>query len=789
MKYSTGCNIKKFVNSMTLQQKIALQATLTAITSEPISELGIPAMCIADGVTGISYLQVYLDRIHTLTQEAPCTGILLPGGEEEEDRMIDEVLRDPDKTYQTAQKGTLKYEIAKILVEMKPRGQEPTCFPSGVVLGSTWNPELVKECGTDVGREMAIFGVDVVLGPNVDIQRDPLCGRGYECYSEDPFLVGEIGSSFIRGMQSTGVAACAKHFAANNQETNRNSINALISERALREIYLRGFESAVKDGGVKSIMMAYNKVNGVHCAESSRFMKDIIRDDWGFEGCIVSDWGAAKDEPISIKAGMDLILPARRCDIEKAIADGEMSEEDLDRCVVRILQMYESLNGMTGRPDPSEYNDSAAVKCVYDCIVDGAVLLKNDGVLPLEHGTKTIFWGKRSKQMIDCGGGSTQVFTKKSSSVLERAKVVNGSENCFYEEMAEGAEAFIYTAAYPGHEDMDHTCLLFEHEDRVKIAKLLRQAKENGLKTIVVLNTAGPVDMRDWLRYADAVLCVYLPGCEGGNAVSDMIYGIAAPGGRLSQTFPVKYEDTPACINFPGENGVVNYGEGIFVGYRYYDKKGITPAFSFGHGLTYTTFEMNTQVTAFSVSSDENLQIDIPVTVRNTGKRTGSEVVQLYVGQSRSYVQKPIHELKGFRKLLLNPGEEKTVTITLNNNSFRHYDEDHGGWCIEPGDYTIYIGHSSTELPITIPVRVTGDNPYGIGGHTSINKIAQNNYAIECLCRIVPDFRERLPQFLHEFDKEPLIEVYDSIMHEYYINPIQGSIMFKAACKNMNEKK
>ncbi len=787
MKYTDGCNIEEFVKSMTLQQKIALQATLTEITSQAMPELGIPEMCIADGATGFNYLQAFLDRASRIKLKAQRTGVYPPDYDAliDSNKMMDEILADVDKSYATAEKGTVRYEISKGLFEMKPGGQDPTCFPSGVVLGSTWNPDLVYQCGKYVGMEMDAFGVDVVLGPNVDIQRDPLGGRAYECYSEDPYLVGRIGTAYIKGLQSTGIAACAKHFAVNNQETDRHTINAVVSERALREMYLRGFEDAVKDGGVKSIMMAYNKVNGVHCAENTRFMQDIIRGEWRFDGCIVSDWGAAHNEPVSIKAGIDLILPSRCCDIEKAIADGELSEEDLDRCVVQIIKMYASVNGMTGR-DLDKYNDAATMKNVYDCAVDGAILLKNEGVLPLKTATKTVFWGRRTKTPIECGGGSTQIFTKKTSSILERSKEINGVENCFFEDFSRDAEVLVYTVAFPGQESSDHSNMLIEHDDRKKIIRMLNKAKEHGMKTVVVLNTAGPVDMRDWVDNADAILCVYIPGCEGGKAAADIIYGAASPGGRLAQTFPVKYEDTPTCINFPGYNGVVNYGEDIFTGYRYYDFKGIAPLFPFGYGLTYTTFEISSSAKQFTFDADNGYPVKVPVTVKNTGCRSGSEVVQLYISHKRPYVLKPIRELQGFAKVYLEPGEEKTVEIILDRKSFRYYDSSHGGWCLEPGDYILYIGRSSRDFAIELPVKVTGTSPYGIGAHTIIDEIAEIPHAVKCMCEIIPDFAERLPEILQDFGGEPLREVYYSIMSDYYLNPIHGATVFNSACLKMN---
>ena len=789
MKYTRGCDIEQFIREMTLEQKIDLEATLTSIMSKAMPELGIPAMCIADGATGINYLQVYLDRLQQLTREAPKTTVLNLDAKEESNENIEElILRGYDDIYEKGDDGSMKYKISKMLVEMKPGGKDPTAFPSGVVFGSSWNPESVSACAKQVGVEMANYGVDVVLGPNVDIQRDPLCGRGYECYSEDPFLVGTIAAAFIKGMQSAGVAACAKHFCVNNQEANRNRINTVVSERALREVYLKGFEAAVKEGHTKSIMMAYNKVNGTHCAENPWLMKDILRDEWGYEGCIVSDWGAARNEPQSIRAGLDMVLPQRRGDIKKAIADGELTEEELDRCVRNILHMYEDLRGFTGRPDPNLYDDKEAVQSVYDSIVDGAVLLKNEGnVLPFAKDTKTVVWGKRSKKLIDCGGGSTQIFTRKTSDVYSTVQGIVGEDNCAFESWFEGAQALVYTASYPGHEHTDNLSLQIEHEDRKKIRGVLAEAKAKGLKTAVVLNTAGPVDMRDWIEYADAVISIHLAGCEGGHAAADMLFGLADPAGRLAQTWPVKYADAPSMLNFPGYNGTVNYGEDIFVGYKYYDKKQIAAAYPFGFGLSYTSFAVTADTSALVMKDAEDAAVIVPVTVKNTGSRRGAQVVQLYVGQDRPHVLKPVRELKGFAKVFLEPGEEKKVEIAIKRDALRYFDAEHGGWVVDPGEYTVYVGLSSAEFIAEIPMQVEGESIYGIGAHTLIDQIAEIPCAMECMIEIIPDFAERLPKFLEDFKGEPLAEVYDSIMEQYYINPIQGMSRFQMACRKMNQ--
>lgn len=788
MKYTRGCDLHAFIAELTLEQKIDLQATATSIMTKAMPELNLPAMCIADGATGISYLQVYLDRLQQITREIPKTSILNLEVQEELNENIEEaVLRNYNDIYAAGDDGSIKYQLSKALVEMMPGGCDPTTFPSGVVLGSTWDPELVARCAKAVGEEMAMYGVDVVLGPNVDIQRDPLCGRGYECYSEDPHLVSKIAAAFITGLQSAGVAACAKHFAVNNQESNRQRVNTIVSERALREIYLRGFEAAVQEGKTRSIMMAYNKVNGEHCAENAWLMKTILRDEWGFEGCVVSDWGAARNEPVSINAGMDMILPQRNWDLKKAIEDGLTTEDELDRCVYNILKMYEDLLGFTGRPDPDTYTDDAARQVVYDVITQGAILLKNDGALPLSADMPVAVWGKRSLDLIDCGGGSTQVFTKKTTRVLDRVQEIVGSENCRFEELGDETRALLYTVAYPGHEHTDNLSLQIEHEDRKKIVSVLKAAKERGIRTIVALNTAGPVDMREWIDYADAVFCVYLPGCEGGRAIADLTFGIASPGGRLTQTFPLRYEDTPTCLNFPGYNNVVTYGEDIFVGYRYYDKKKVVPAYPFGYGLSYTEFTISADPAPLTLSADPNDETAVTVRVKNIGSRAGSEVVQLYVGQNKPHVLKPVRELLAFHKVTLQPGDETTVTLPIRRADLRYFDAEHGGWVIDPGAYTVYVGRNSADFAAEISMEVAGRSIYGIGAHSTINEIAALPYACDCLVELMPDFMERLPGYLRDFDGESLAEVYDSVMSEYYINPIQAMSRFEQTCRKMNE--
>lgn len=737
-------DIDPVVKSMTLDEKICMLREASAIFTDPIEELNIPGVCLADGVTGINFAQVLIDEI---TKPAVDT----ESGEDSINinkvgnmmALMEEVLTDPDIVLKTEPKGSMAYRVAKRLCDMRPKGEEPTCFPSGVLYGASWSEETAYEGGKALGQEMDAYGVDVVLGPNVDIQRDPLGGRSYECYSEDPYLVGKIASTFIKGIQSNGIAACAKHFAANNQETNRSELNTIVSERALREIYLRGFEDAVKEGGVKTIMSALNKINGVPCTDNEWLLKKILREEWGFEGFVVSDWGAVRNKPKAIKAGNDMILqgPQDMTEVYRAVDESQLSIEDIDFCVKNILRTITTLNCFTGR-DADKYSSDTSVSAAYRGVVEGSVLLKNDDALPIKPGSKTVFWGKRSNNLIECGGGSTQVYTKRTSSILGRAVEINGTDNCFFEEYPENAEYFIYTVGSPGHEGADLNEMDIEPEDRSKLDEVLKRAKSQGMKTVVVLNVAGPVDMRRWIDYADAILCIFIPGCEGGNAAADMLFGIEEPAGRLPLTFPKKYLDTPTWINFPGSNNAVMYGEDIYVGYRYYDKKGIEPQFPFGHGLGYTTFEIYPEVIDLTFDAEKEESVSVPVRVKNTGNRRGSTVVQLYVSHLKPTLSKPVKELKGFKKVCLSGGDETTVIINLHKKDFASFDPALGAWTVEPGKYEILVGFSSADIKFKIAADVLAKNPYAIGPDTPFGEVMKNKAAKELILQAVPELSD-----------------------------------------------
>ena len=773
VKLNSEKDIDAVVASMTTAEKLRLVGAQTTIYSGSVEELGIPAMCLADGATGINLGQVLIDGDVRLAPELRGTAI---GG-------LFGRLDGAKRLLEQAEEGSGQHQLLSTVLSYYPQGEDPTSFPSGVNVGATWSPEEACRMGQALGNEMYACGVDVILGPNVEIQRDPLCGRAYECFGEDPYLVGKIAAAEVQGIQSQGVAACLKHFALNNQETDRNIIDTHVSQRAKREIYFKGFETAIKEGGALSVMSAYNKVDGKHCAENKELLTDILRDEWGFKGCVVSDWGAVHDEAAALTAGNDLVLPGPKPmkDAEKALQDGTLTEEALDNCVKNILYMLVHLNVFHGRKE-QEFSIENSRKAAYDTVVAGSVLLRNEGVLPLKSGAPLSLWGKRSREPLAYGGGSTEVPSEYMTNLWDRAVSVNGADNCSFEEYTSNG-TLIYVAGEKGQEGADIPSMDVETEDAQRLPVVLREAKARGLKTVVVLNVAGPVDMRAWLPHADAVLCIFLPGCEGGRAAADMIFGLEAPAGRLPMSFPVKYTDTPTWINFPGKYGHVTYGEGIYVGYRYYDRKEIKPQFPFGHGLTYTAFSVEMERQEFGFDLNEDKALRIPVTVTNTGDRQGAEVVQLYLSQNTPTLRKPVKELKAFQKVYLEPGETKIVELKLERDAFNSWDPGKNGWTAEPGEYKLLIGRSSEEIIFACPLRVTGTNPYAMGADTPLATVLTNPEAASPLFREVPVLGELIENdFTLRF--RPLGPVLDAAL----IRQIPDAVAAKAAAKEIYEK-
>jgi beta-glucosidase len=595
------------------------------------------------------------------------------------------------------------------------------CFPAGCGTAASFNRELLTEMGAVLGNECQAEGVSVLLGPAVNIKRSPLCGRNFEYYSEDPVVTSQIAAAFIKGVQSKNVGVSIKHFLANNQETRRMSVSVEVDERTMREIYLAAFEGAVREQKPWTVMNSYNRVNGTYAGESKKYMTDILRGEWGFDGYVMSDWGAVNNRVANLKAGMDLEMPSSGGQndklIKEAVKNGSLEESVLDTAVERILNIvfrFEENRDKTAYFDLDK--DHEAARAVAE---ETIVLLKNDGVLPLKESAKVAFIGKYAKKPRYQGGGSSHINSHKITSALDMAA---GNPNISYAqgfideedrvdeallaeavELAKGAEAAVIFAGLPDS---------FESEgfDRVHMRmpecqnELIKQVAQVQKNVIVVLHNGSPVEM-PWINEVKGVVEAYLGGQAVGSAQYDILFGKVNPSGKLPETFPLKLEDNPSYLNFPGEGDRVEYKEGIFVGYRYYDKKKMEVLFPFGYGLSYTSFDYsNLRVSADRIKDTDTVTVLVDIT--NTGRVPGKEAVQLYIGDKESSVIRPVKELKDFAKVSLEPGETKTVSFRLSKRSFAYYNTAINDWYVETGEFDIMIGKSSRDIVLTKEIHV-----------------------------------------------------------------------------------
>lgn len=613
-------------------------------------------------------------------------------------------------------------DLNTMITESEPA----TCFPVAVALAASWDRDLLYDMGQVLADEAIALGVDVLLGPGINIKRSPLCGRNFEYFSEDPVLGGEMSAALINGIQSKGIGTSLKHFAVNNQETRRYTVDAVVDERTLHEIYLTGFEIAVKKSQPWTIMCAYNAVNGEYCSHHSYLLTDILRDQWGYEGFVVSDWGAVVDRVNGIQAGLELEMPGpsphRTQAVVDAVESGELSITHLDRSVERLLKIilraHETPKGHTDF-DIDEHH-AIARKVAAECIV----LLKNDdNTLPLTGDEQLAVIGKAAAQPSYQAGGSSHINSTKVDPALdflkERAEVqyVVGDESMDIQQghideavtVAKSADVAVLFMALPGSiesEGYDRDSLTLTAQ---QVALIKAVAAVNS-RTVVVLSNGSAVDMRDWINDVAAVVESWLPGQAGAGAVVDVLYGDVNPSGKSTETFPLQLSDTPAYLNFPGERDTVNYGEGLYVGYRGYDALERDALFPFGFGLSYTQFEYsNLQVSASEFGLGDTLEITLDVT--NTGQVAGKEVVQLYVHDVESRLPRPLKELKAFAKVALDAGETKQVTMTLNDRAFSYYDPKYSGWIADAGDFDILVGSSSADIHLTQRVHLTQGTP------------------------------------------------------------------------------
>ena len=600
-------------------------------------------------------------------------------------------------------------------------GSNPaTCFPTASSLASSWNVSLARRVGEALGVETQAEEVAVLLGPGVNIKRSPLCGRNFEYFSEDPALAGVLGTAFVQGVQSQGVGTSVKHFAANNQETDRVRVSADVDERTLREIYLPAFERIVKEAQPWTVMCSYNRLNGTHTSQDPWLLTTVLRDEWGFDGLVVSDWGAVHDRVAAVAAGLDLEMPPQLGWSDVAITDavrsGELDEAVLDVAVARVLRLVD--RATTGARPGTTVDYEAHHALARVAAREGAVLLKNDdAVLPLalSSGQTVAVIGEFARTPRYQGAGSSQVNPTHLDVPLDelRAAVPDGVEVTFHPGDGDEAVAlagaadvavlFLGLAAEDESEGFDRSHMDLPAE---QVDLLHRVAAVND-RVVVVLANGSAVLTSGWEQDAGAILECWLSGQAAGGAVADLLLGVANPSGRLAETIPVSLEQTTAYLNFPGDSGHVRYGEGLFVGYRGHDAKQEAVSYPFGHGLSYTTFAYDVPTVDVAGShAAGDLVVTVTCRVTNTGDRAGQEVVQLYVEDVEASVARPVRELKAFTKLDLAPGESADAVLVLTSRDFSFWSETVRDWVLEAGEFVLHVGASSRDLRTSATVKV-----------------------------------------------------------------------------------
>ncbi|MHA7132684.1 glycoside hydrolase family 3 C-terminal domain-containing protein [Oerskovia turbata] len=600
-----------------------------------------------------------------------------------------------------------------------------TCFPPAVALGSSWDAELARRVGQALGVESSIEDVAVILGPGLNIKRSPLCGRNFEYFSEDPIVSGVMGAALVQGTQSTGVGTSLKHFAANNQEHDRMRSSSDVDPRPLREIYLRGFQRVVQDAQPHTVMCSYNRVNGVFASEDPFLLTRVLRDEWGFEGLVVSDWGAVNDRVAALAAGLDLEMPssggATDAQIVAAVRDGSLDEAVLDASAARVARLarrWEAAPRVAGPLDVDAHHALAR-----EVAGRSIVLLRNEGgLLPLAPERSVALVGAFVDQPRYQGAGSSMINPTRMDSVADeiagkaRDGAVSRAQGFTLDGSGDAAALRAEAVALAAESDVAVVFLGLpaadesegydrEHIDLPAVQlDLLDAVLAANPRTIVVLSN-GSVVALPFADRAPAILEGWLLGQAGGGAIADVLYGDVNPSGKLTETIPARLEDTPAFLNFPGEDGHVRYGEGLFVGYRWYDARRIEVTFPFGHGLSYTTFGYGDAVATVGADGD----VEVRLTVANTGDRAGREVVQVYTGLASAAVQRPERELKAFAIVALEPGESREVVLTVRRSDLAYWHARADRWVVEGGEYTVDVAASSRDVRSSTTVAVDGD--------------------------------------------------------------------------------
>ncbi len=667
-------------------------------------------------------------------------------------------------------KALKRFDIEPIMLSDGPHGLRKTnrnhcvteandetaiavCFPAACATASSFDKTLLEKMGKAIGDECQAEDIAVILGPGVNIKRSPLCGRNFEYFSEDPYLASHQAAALIKGIQSKGVGTSIKHFACNNQETRRMAVSANVDERTLHEIYLSAFEYAIKEAKPWTVMASYNRLNGEYTTQSKYLLTDILRDKWGFKGLVMSDWGAVDERENGVEAGLDLQMPSchGKTDeiIVEAVKSGKLDEKYVDECVRNVLKLYDKYktNHKGGEWDPKKDHELSR-KIATEC----AVLLKNDGdILPLDTGKKICFIGAFAKTPRFQGGGSSHIECTKITSALDAVKEYcdvkfalgfeaesNDPDEKLISEAVELAKKCDIAVIFAGLPDS------FEYEggDRKHMrmpdcqCELIKRVATVNKNIVVVLHNGSPMEM-PWIDSAKGVLEMYLAGQASGGAACDLLFGKVNPSGKLAETFPLRHEDTPAFIGEFGCGDNVYYNEGLYVGYRWYDKRKLPVLFPFGYGLSYTKFEYsNIKLSADEINADGELTVS--VTVKNIGSRAGKEVVQLYVSDKHSSVDRPVRELKGYEKVSLEAGESKKVFFKLDKTAFAYYSTDEHDWVVEDGRYDIEIGSSSRDIRQSAYIFI--NNGYVPKVQFTINSIVGDILAHPAAAEVFVDF-------------------------------------------------
>ncbi|MFE0751763.1 glycoside hydrolase family 3 C-terminal domain-containing protein [Gordonia sp. NPDC058843] len=628
-------------------------------------------------------------------------------------------------------------------------GSEPaTCFPPAVGLGQSWDVELIRRVGEALGREARGLGVDVLLGPGVNIKRDPRCGRNFEYFSEDPFVTGRLGAAWVDGVQSVGVGTSPKHFALNNAEDDRMRSSSDVDPRPMREIYLRAFAHIVRSATPWTVMCSYNRINGTYASENRWLLTDLLRGEWGYDGVVVSDWGAVVDRVRAVAAGLDLEMPGSggRTDAQvvDAVENGSLDESAVDRSARAVRKLAERTGA--GGTDQAVADLDAHHRLAREAAARSVVLLKNDDdLLPLDPARSVAVVGAFAHEPRYQGGGSSHVNPTRLDVPVDEIRAAghsvtyvegfatDGSRVDSADAIAAAADAdvavlFLGLAASQESEGFDRDDIELP-ADQVELLTAIVAVQP---RTVVVLAHGGVLRLGA-IATAPAILDGALLGQAGGGAIADVLFGAVNPSGRLTETVPVRLQDTPAYLNFPNENSHIRYGEGIYVGYRWYDARDLEVTYPFGHGLSYTTFEYSNLSVTRREPGDEG--VDVEVTVSNTGSRTGRDIVQIYTSKADSGVGRPPRELKTFAPTIeLEAGESQSVSLTIDRNDLAYWDTRVDRWVVEPGEYAVHAGASSRDIRLTTTVEIEGDEvDLPISENSTLGEVLANPAAAQAL--------------------------------------------------------